>query len=72
MSAQSLLPWLLEVAKAEAPAASADNRAAHIVCGDDPYADAGYRISRNAVWLWQYEAMTSDAADAETERIAQR
>lgn len=55
MSAQSLLPWLLEGAEAEAPVASADNRAVHVVCGSDPYADAGYRIPENAVWLRQYE-----------------
>ena len=50
-----LLPWLLEAAEAEAPAASADNRAAHIVCGGDLYADAGYGIPKNGIPLWQYE-----------------
>lgn len=55
MSAQSLLPWLLEGTEAEAPVASADNRAVHIVCGSDPYADAGYRVPENAVWLRRYE-----------------
>ena len=59
MSAQSLLPWLLEGAEAAAPVASADNRAVHIACGDDPYADAGYRIPENAVWLRQYEESAS-------------
>ena len=58
MSAQSLLPWLLEGTEAEAPVASADNRAVHIVCGSDPYADAGYRIPDSAVWLRRYEEGT--------------
>ena len=55
MSVQNLLPWLREAAEAEAPAARADNRAAHIVGGDDPYADAGYGIPKNGIRLWQYE-----------------
>ena len=60
MSVQNLLPWLLEAAEAEAPpAVSADNRAAHIVYGDDPYADAGYGIPKNGIRLWQYEEQSS-------------
>ncbi len=52
MNAQSILTWCLE--GDPEPGQLPDNRAVHMVCGDDPYADAGYLVPDDAVYLRKY------------------
>ncbi len=54
MTAQSLLPWEVNFADHSQSIGSADNRAVHMVCGDDPYADAGYVVPNNVAFLRQF------------------
>ena len=58
MSMQSKLPWLLEQQFGKVhglSVATADNRLAHPVCGDDPYEYIGYKTPKDMVYLRSYE-----------------
>ena len=57
MCMQSLLPWLFEseLGHKGLSAATADNRCAHPVRGDDPYVQSGFEVPAEAVCLRPYE-----------------
>ena len=58
MSMQSKLPWLFESQYGKVPGlsvATADNRLAHPVCGEDPYEYLGYETPKDMVYLRGYE-----------------
>ncbi|MEL7536587.1 MAG: phytanoyl-CoA dioxygenase family protein [Pseudomonadota bacterium] len=54
MSTQSPLHWCLDEAIEGGGKHGSDNRNVHVVCGDDPYADLGYTLPADAVWLREY------------------
>ncbi len=60
MSTQSILTWCMDDEVDAGAMCYGDNRAVHVVCGDDPYAEYGYRTPTNAVWLREYAADDSD------------
>jgi len=54
MSTQSPLHWCLDQELAGGGRHDSDNRSVHVVCGEDPYAERGYTVPANPVYLREY------------------
>ena len=54
MSTQSPLHWCLDQELAGGGGHDSDNRSVHVVCGEDPYAERGYTVPANPVYLREY------------------